>query len=100
MNPVWVLSEVAAQDLEDILVFGIVKFGEHQALAYQLSLEQCFDRIASLPRLGRICPVAPNLRQIRHQSHIVFYLPSLPELRIVRVLHAAVMPATLLSKKS
>jgi len=47
------LSKKAEVDLEDILIRGILTFGELQALKYQESFKRTFDLLAHMPTLGR-----------------------------------------------
>ncbi len=47
------LSSKAEKDLEDILIEGILTFGELQALKYQDSFKRTFDLLAQMPSLGR-----------------------------------------------
>jgi toxin ParE1/3/4 len=50
----YLLTERADADLLDIYVFGAKTFGREQALRYQFDLEDCFQRIADNPRMGRL----------------------------------------------
>lgn len=56
-------------------------------------LEGVYDTLAPLcdhPHLGRQRPeLAPDLRSLVHQNHVLFYLPSETEVRLIRVLHGA-----------
>ncbi len=68
------LSEKAADDLEDILVAGILTFGELQALKYQVSFRQTFELLAYIPTIGRKSERGrTNEYRFLHGSHVIFY---------------------------
>ena len=55
---------------------------------YLLGLHERFEMLAKQPTQGRKADeLAPGLRQLGQQSHIVFYLAKNDGIRIVRVLH-------------
>jgi toxin ParE1/3/4 len=47
------LSEAADRDLNDIYIYSYREFGEAKADAYLTSLEECFERLAEFPDIGR-----------------------------------------------
>lgn len=82
------LSSKADGDLAGIFEYTILNFGLEQAKAYLLGLHEHFSALAEHPMQGRSAhEFAPNLRHLEYQSHIVFYVPKKPGVRIVRVLH-------------
>lgn len=85
------LSRRAEQDIFEIAVFTIERFGIDQARHYRDGLENIFQRIAENPLMGRSAEeLAPGLRRIEYESHVIFYRPKeLPkaEVLIVRILH-------------
>ena len=82
------ISRRAANDLADIADFTIAEFGIGQARKYRDQLQSCFNSLLENPRLGRSAEdVAPQLRRIRQQAHVVFYIPTRDEILIVRILH-------------
>lgn len=85
---VYSLSSKAAADLDSIYEYTILHFGLEQARVYLLGLHERFEMLAKQPTQGRKADeLAPGLRQLGHQSHIVFYLAKNDGIRIVRVLH-------------
>ena len=67
-------TQGADDDLLDIYLFGVERFGPTQAARYLEELETCFHLIAENPRLGRKADrIAKNLRRHEHGSHIVMY---------------------------
>ena len=55
---------------------------------YRDQFQACFRSLLANPQLGRSAgEVAPGLRRIRQQAHVVFYKYAQDELFIVRVLH-------------
>ena len=82
------LSRRADADLADIADYTISTFGIDQARQYRDQLKACFDSLRDNPQLGRSAEdLAPGLRRIRQQAHVVFYLADARQVLIVRVLH-------------
>ncbi|TKB93177.1 MAG: type II toxin-antitoxin system RelE/ParE family toxin [Nitrospira sp.] len=82
------LSSKAAADLEDIYEYTIIHFGLEQARVYLLGLHGRFQMLAEQPTQGRKADeLAPGLRRVEYQSHVVFYIPKDHGVLIVRVLH-------------
>ncbi len=82
------LSPKAAADLDGIYEYTIVNFGLAQARNYLLGLHERFQTLADSPLYGRsAAELAPNLRRLEYQSHIMFYVPKEQGVLIVRVLH-------------
>lgn len=82
------LSGRAAVDLSEIADFTIAAFGVEQARKYRDQFHRCFDSLLANPLLGRSADeLAPGLRRIRQQAHVVFYLATEHDVLIVRVLH-------------
>ena len=82
------LSRKAADDLSAIADFTIAAFGTEQARKYRDQFQPCFDSLLANPQLGRSADeLAPGLRRIRQQAHVVFYRADADAVLIVRVLH-------------
>ncbi len=82
------LSSKAAADLDGIYEYTILHFGLEQARGYLFSLHERFQMLAVQPTQGRtVDELAPGLRRIEYQSHVVFYMSKDDGIRIVRVLH-------------
>ncbi|MEH6660818.1 MAG: type II toxin-antitoxin system RelE/ParE family toxin [Parasphingorhabdus sp.] len=82
------LSRRAASDLAEIADYTISEFGIEQARLYRDQFQACFQSLLANPQLGRSAEeVAPGLRRIRQQAHVVFYRVERGGLLIVRVLH-------------
>lgn len=81
------LSRRAASDLAEIADYTIAEFGIDQARHYRDQLQACFQSLLANPQLGRSAEVAPGVRRIRQQAHVVFYRVERDELLVVRVLH-------------
>ena len=82
------LSRRAASDLAEIADYTIAEFGIDQARRYRDQLDACIRSLLANPQLGRSAKeVAPGLRRIRQQAHVVFYRAMEDQLFIVRVLH-------------
>ena len=82
------LSRKAEADLAEIANYTIGKFGVVQARRYRDSFQGCFISLRNNPLLGRSAEeLAPGLRLIRQQAHIIFYLYTRDQMLIIRVLH-------------
>lgn len=82
------ISRRADSDLVEIAEYTTAEFGAEQARQYRDQFKGCFASLLDNPHLGRSAEeLAPSLRRIRQQAHVVFYLPSDDAVLIVRVLH-------------
>lgn len=85
---VYSLSSKAAADLDEIYEYTILHFGLEQARVYLLGLHERFEMLAAQPTHGRKAEeLAPGLRRVEYQSHMVLYMSKDNGIRIVRVLH-------------
>lgn len=85
------LSRRAASDLAEIADYTIAEFGIDQARRYRDQLQACFQSLLANPQLGRSAEeVAPGLRRIRQQAHVVFYRVERDGVLVVRALHHGV----------
>ena len=81
------ISRQADNNLVSISEYTSAEFGESQARKYRDQLRGCFNALLTNPHLGRSAEeVAPGLRRIRQQAHVVFHLPTDKDVLIVRVL--------------
>ncbi|MCB2088169.1 MAG: type II toxin-antitoxin system RelE/ParE family toxin [Sphingomonadaceae bacterium] len=88
MRPDLRISRQAANDLGTIADYTIAEFGIEQARKYRDQLQACFASLLDNPYLGRSAEeIAPRLRRIRQQAHVIFYVPTANDILIVRVLH-------------
>jgi toxin ParE1/3/4 len=82
------LSDAAEADIEAIYLHTDVTFGAGQAQIYVSGLEQTFEKISDLPRMGRSADdLRPGLFRFRYQSHVIFYTIEFDHIVIRRVLH-------------
>jgi toxin ParE1/3/4 len=87
------LSEAADRDLTEIYLYSFQQFGEQQADAYLLSLDDCLCRLAETPGLGRsIEALHPGAFRFEHDSHTVFFRRIDGGIRVIRVLHRRMDP--------
>ncbi len=83
-------STEAEADLDEILTYGIMRFGEQVGADYFFSFEEAFDLLARFPEAGRPADdVRPGLRRLLHRQHRIFYFYADDIVRVVRVLHHA-----------
>lgn len=84
------LSRRAAQDIEDIYLYGFINFGEAQADLYAQKISQTFDILCAHPDIGRLdTRVNPAVRCFSCESHVIFYDVQDDLILIVRILHRA-----------
>ena len=82
------LSPAAESDLDAIYNYTFEVFGPRQADRYLQDLDNAFQRLATMPELGREADWRPGLLRYRYQSHMVFYTVERDGLMIRRILHA------------
>ncbi len=82
------LSNKADEDLTEIYTFSYNRFGELEADAYLLALDECFCMLVEQPFLGRkIDNIRAGYLQYEHTSHSIFYVLKEGGILIQRVLH-------------
>src|ERR1700743_3213789 len=86
--PEFRLTRNADADMDGIADYTRRKHGDRQLALYLNGLETCFARLAEHPGLGTACDgVRPDLREQRHEHHVVFFVAKPYGVRIIRVLH-------------
>ena len=88
--PVYILSPEARKNLISVRAYTKKKWGIQQAKNYIKALEQCFDKIAKNPRLGRERPeIKPGYRSIAEGKHVIFYRVSDAGVEILGIPHGS-----------
>lgn len=86
----YILSKKTEEDIEAIYEFGVLQFGEDQALNYLIELRAHFGLILKNPDIGKQrLEIKDGLYSLPYASHILFYRILKNHLRIVRVLHGS-----------
>lgn len=86
----YILSPETRKNFVGIRAYTKKKWGIQQATNYIKALEQCFDKIAKNPHLGRERPeIKPGYRSITEGKHIVFYRVSDAGVEILGVPHSS-----------
>jgi toxin ParE1/3/4 len=63
-----------------------------QADRYLTELDDCCQRLARNPSLGRACDeLRPGLRRIEQGKHVIFYRPHPEGIIVSRVLHRSML---------
>lgn len=84
-----VLTAAARRDLAAADSYSIRSFGAAHADRYMEGLEAAITSLAEMPLKGVLrVSRGRELRCLIHQAHLVFYLPLLDRVRIIRVLDA------------
>ena len=87
------LSRRAEADLLSIGDYTLRTWGKAQAVHYLLELEDCCQKLADNPALGRVCgDVRPGLHRLEHGKHVVFYRPKRAGIVVSRILHQGMLP--------
>ena len=82
------LSKRADSDVAGIAAYTIKQFGIQQARRYRDGLKQILRKLAEYPNSGRSAEhLAPKLRRINFESHVIFFLRGEAGVLIVRILH-------------
>ena len=82
------LSRRADSDIAEIADYTIRQFGIKQARRYRDGLEKIFRRLAEYPNSGQSAGhLAPGLRRMNFESHVIFFLHDEAGVLIVRILH-------------
>jgi toxin ParE1/3/4 len=82
------ISRKAEEDILDIYLAGIDRFGIAQAERYHTGLEGVFEIIARFPLVARQRhEISPPVRVHPYEAHIVVYLVDVQGVLILRVRH-------------
>lgn len=85
---IYILSEIADKDLEEIFDYTFDEFGFDQAEKYLLEIEEIFQNLIINPQIGKKRDeIKQGLYSFPKDNHIIFYRISDKHIRIVRVLH-------------
>jgi toxin ParE1/3/4 len=81
--------------LRAIARYTLEKWGAKQAFHYTQGLQRCFQTLAENPGMGRACDaISMGLHRHEQGKHVVFYRLKPDGIRIVRVLHQQMVPAS------
>lgn len=84
------LSPQAADDLENLYLDGVARFGRNQTDKYIAGLRRVFDLIAANPQMARRrMEIMPPVRAHPHGSHIVIYEEADGLVVVLRIRHAS-----------
>ena len=87
---IYILSEIADKDLEDIFDYTFDEFGFDQAEKYLLEIEEIFQNLIINPQIGKKRDeIKQGLYSFPKDNHIIFYRILDNHIRIVRVLHGS-----------
>ena len=87
MPPNYKLTKKAEQDLESILKYSYMNFGEKIAKKQYLSLKDCFKILTENPFLGRNADaIRKGYFRYEHANHTIFYMHKKTTIFIVRIL--------------
>ena len=88
--PKYTLSKEADKDLEDILFYTKIQWGDGQFKKYAGQIYEVFARISENPHIGILSDyILPDTRKIAVDKHIIFYKVKFGEVLILRILHSS-----------
>ncbi|HTO40254.1 MAG TPA: type II toxin-antitoxin system RelE/ParE family toxin [Rhizomicrobium sp.] len=83
-------SGKAAEDLENLYVFGAEAFGIAQAERYFAGLIEAVEFLAAFPTAARARPeLGPATRAHAYKSHMIFYRPDGSDIFVQRIRHGS-----------
>ena len=78
----------AEADFTSILLYTEQQWGEQQKETYANRLFAALERLAGFPELGETRDdLAPGLRALRVEQHVVYYLTTPKLIRVIRLRH-------------
>ncbi|MGC4106862.1 MAG: type II toxin-antitoxin system RelE/ParE family toxin [Thermomicrobiales bacterium] len=81
------MSPDALRDLEDILAYSLLTWGETQMRGYAQRLHRGIARIARFPEIGRLRPeLGTGVRTLPVEGHIVIYTVRAEIVIVIRLL--------------
>ena len=87
---IYILSEIADKDFEDIFDLTFDEFRFEQAEKYLLDIEEIFQNLIINPQIGKKRDeIKQGLYSFPKDNHIIFYRILDNHIRIVRVLHGS-----------
>ena len=80
-------TEFAREDIIDSYVYGLARFGQHQADAYEAAIRQVISLIGDNPGLAAERPeFNPPVRIHHHARHYIVYTVATDHVLVLRVL--------------
>jgi toxin ParE1/3/4 len=87
------LSPKARSDLVSVGEYTRLNWGEAQTIRYLDKIQDCMDRLAENPMLGRACDeILPGRRRMEEGRHVIFYRIEKKKIVISRILHRSMVP--------
>jgi len=87
------LSRRAENDLAEIGIHTLNRWGERQTIRYIDNLETCCQKLADNQASGRACDcIRPGLRRMGQGSHVVFFRRTRKDIVVIRILHKKMLP--------
>ena len=81
-------ADEARADIRSIITYTIDQWGVRQARGYVAGLRNVCAELALMPAIGTdAARLAPGLRRIPYESHVIYYREILDGIVIVAVIH-------------
>ncbi|MGK6318724.1 type II toxin-antitoxin system RelE/ParE family toxin [Sphingomonas sp. DT-204] len=83
-------SRTADRDLDEILAYSLLRFGEATARDYFFSFADAFGLLERHPHAGEaVDDIQPGVRRLKHRQHRIFYEIERDRIFVLRILHHA-----------
>ena len=87
------LRSKARSDLLSVAEYTRRNWGEAQTIRYLNKIQDCMDRLADNPMLGRACDdILPGRRRMEEGRHVIFYRIEKKSIVVSRILHESMVP--------
>lgn len=87
------LSVLAVDDLQRIYDFSLEQFGDVQATAYLMGLEETFMRLAARPTTApAVDDIRPGYRRCIYEQHAIYFRVDGNDIYVVRILNHRMLP--------
>lgn len=88
--PELIFSPKASRDIDDILHYTLLHWGQKQADKYADKLSNAFQILRGNPYIGSMCKeFRPGYRSFQVEKHVIIYLPDEETINIIRIVHAS-----------
>ncbi|HUG63455.1 MAG TPA: type II toxin-antitoxin system RelE/ParE family toxin [Methylomirabilota bacterium] len=82
------LSPEAERDYDELLLYGLLNWGEQQMLRYQESLDRAIEHLGDFPEIGpQRDDLCARCRLLPVEHHALYYRIEADAIQVVRILH-------------
>jgi toxin ParE1/3/4 len=82
------LSAEAQTDYDDILLYGLLNWGNQQTEYYKAALDEAIERLRRFLEFGaRRDELCPGCRAVPIERHVIYYRVEANVIQIIRIIH-------------